>query len=67
MSSPMRSPRTKGLRFPDGIDFTAFDRVTAKLGPSEASELAGLIAFVASDDVPKMVGSVVSLDGGITA
>lgn len=63
----MRTPMTKGLDFPDGIDFTAFDRVTAKLGPSEPAELAGLIAFVASDDVPKMIGSVVSLDGGITA
>jgi NAD(P)-dependent dehydrogenase (short-subunit alcohol dehydrogenase family) len=63
----MRTPMTKGLDFPDGIDFTAFDRVTSRIGPSHASELAGLIAFVASDDVPKMVGSVVSLDGGITA
>ena len=63
----MRTPMTKGLDFPDGIDFTAFDRVTSKIGPSHASELAGLIAFVASDEVPKMVGSVVSLDGGITA
>ncbi len=63
----MRTPMTKGLDFPDGIDFSAFDRVTSKIGPSHASELAGLIAFVASDDVPKMVGSVVSLDGGITA
>ncbi|MGZ8766357.1 MAG: SDR family NAD(P)-dependent oxidoreductase [Acidimicrobiia bacterium] len=63
----MRTPMTKGLDFPDGIDFTAFDRVTSKVGPSKPSELAGLIAFVASDDVPKMVGSVVSLDGGITA
>jgi NAD(P)-dependent dehydrogenase (short-subunit alcohol dehydrogenase family) len=63
----MRTPMTKGLDFPDGIDFTAFDRVTSRIGPSQPSELAGLIAFVASDDVPKMVGSVVSLDGGITA
>lgn len=63
----MRTPMTKGLEFPDGIDFTAFDRVTSKIGASKPAELAGLIAFVASDDVPKMVGSVVSLDGGITA
>jgi meso-butanediol dehydrogenase / (S,S)-butanediol dehydrogenase / diacetyl reductase len=63
----MRTPMTKGLDFPDGIDFTAFDRVTSKVGASQPAELAGLIAFVASDDVPKMVGSVVSLDGGITA
>jgi NAD(P)-dependent dehydrogenase (short-subunit alcohol dehydrogenase family) len=63
----MRTPMTKGLHFPDGIDFTAFDRVTAKLGPSQPAELAGLIAYLASDDVPKMIGSVVSLDGGITA
>jgi NAD(P)-dependent dehydrogenase (short-subunit alcohol dehydrogenase family) len=63
----MRTPMTKGLDFPDGIDFTAFDRVTSKIGASKPAELAGLIAFVASDDVPKMVGSVVSLDGGITA
>jgi len=63
----MRTPMTKGLDFPDGIDFTAFDRVTSKIGASQPDELAGLIAFIASDDVPKMVGSVLSLDGGITA
>ena len=63
----MRTPMTKGLDFPDGIDLRAFDRVTSKVGPSRPDELAGLIAYIASDDVPKMVGSVLSLDGGITA
>ena len=64
----MRTPMTKGLDFPDGIDWMhAFDRVNSKLGPSEPAEVAGLIAFVASDDVPKLTGSILSLDGGITA
>lgn len=63
----MHTPMTSVIDFPDGIDFSAFDRVTSKIGASEPEELAGMIAYIASDDVPKMVGSVVSLDGGITA
>jgi NAD(P)-dependent dehydrogenase (short-subunit alcohol dehydrogenase family) len=63
----MRTPMTKALQMPDDVDYRAFDRVNSKLGPSEPAELAGLVAFIASDDVPKLTGSIVSLDGGITA
>jgi NAD(P)-dependent dehydrogenase (short-subunit alcohol dehydrogenase family) len=30
-------------------------------------EIAGLVAYVASDEARFMVGSVVSMDGGLTA
>jgi meso-butanediol dehydrogenase/(S,S)-butanediol dehydrogenase/diacetyl reductase len=44
-----------------------FARVTSPLGAAEPEELAGLIAYIASDDARYMVGSIVSMDGGITA
>jgi len=63
----MKTPMVRGFTMPEGVDFREFDRVNSPLGPSEPEELAGLIAFIASDDAPSMIGSIVSADGGITA
>jgi NAD(P)-dependent dehydrogenase (short-subunit alcohol dehydrogenase family) len=37
----------------------------SKLGVSEPEEVANCIAYIASDDARYMVGSVVSIDGGL--
>ncbi|MGH9049484.1 MAG: SDR family NAD(P)-dependent oxidoreductase [Acidimicrobiia bacterium] len=63
----MNTPMIAGFSMPEGVDLKEFARVTSPLGYSEPEELAGLIAFVASDDARYMVGSIVSMDGGITA
>lgn len=63
----MNTPMIAGFSMPEGVDLKAFARVTSSLGYAEPEELAGLIAFVASDDARYMVGSIVSMDGGITA
>jgi NAD(P)-dependent dehydrogenase (short-subunit alcohol dehydrogenase family) len=63
----MNTPMIAGFSMPEGVDLKEFARVTSPLGYAEPEELAGLIAYIASDDAKYMVGSIVSMDGGITA
>jgi NAD(P)-dependent dehydrogenase (short-subunit alcohol dehydrogenase family) len=63
----MNTPMIAGFTMPEGVNMKEFARVTSPLGAAEPEELAGLIAYVASDDARYMVGSIVSMDGGITA
>lgn len=52
---------------PEGVDMKMFRRVMSPLGAAEPEHVAGLVAFLASDDAAFMVGAIVSIDGGITA
>ena len=52
---------------PEGADTKFFKKIMSPLGMAKPSELAGLFAFVASDEARYMTGSIVSMDGGITA
>jgi len=52
--------------FPEGAKPEDFAGITSPLGYAEPEEMAGLIAFVASDEARYMVGQIVSMDGGIT-
>jgi meso-butanediol dehydrogenase / (S,S)-butanediol dehydrogenase / diacetyl reductase len=61
----MRTPLTKGFRLPEGIDFDVLRPVMSKLGASEPEEVASCIAYVASDEARYMIGSIVSIDGGL--
>ena len=63
----MNTPMIAGFTMPEGVHMKEFARVTSPLGAAEPEELAGLIAYIASDDGAYMVGSIVSMDGGITA
>jgi NAD(P)-dependent dehydrogenase (short-subunit alcohol dehydrogenase family) len=63
----MNTPMIAGFAPPEGVTLKAFARVTSPLGYSEPEELASLIAWIASDEARYMVGSIVSMDGGITA
>jgi NAD(P)-dependent dehydrogenase (short-subunit alcohol dehydrogenase family) len=63
----MNTPMIAGFSMPEGVSLKEFARVTSPLGYAEPEELAGLIAYIASDDARYMVGSIVSMDGGITA
>ena len=51
---------------PEGIDLRAFAKIRSPFGNCTAPEVAGLIAFIASDDGRYMTGSIVSIDGGLT-
>ncbi len=63
----MNTPMVAGFTMPEGVELKEFAKVISPLGYAEPEELAGLIAFVASDEARYMVGSIVSMDGGITA
>lgn len=52
--------------FPEGAKPEEFAGITSPIGYAEPEEVAGLIAFVASEDGRYMVGQIVGMDGGIT-
>jgi NAD(P)-dependent dehydrogenase (short-subunit alcohol dehydrogenase family) len=62
----MNTPMITTWGFPDGAKQEDFAAITSPLGYAEPEEIAGLIAFVASDEARYMVGQIVSMDGGIT-
>ena len=63
----MNTPMIAGFTMPEGVELKEFARVTSPLGYAEPEEVAGMIAYMASDDARYMTGSIVSFDGGITA
>ncbi len=63
----MNTPMIAGFTMPEGVNMKEFARVTSPLGAAEPEEVAGMIAYIASNDGRYMTGSIVSFDGGITA
>src|SRR5215204_6700512 len=61
----MRTPLTKGFRLPEDVDFDVLRPVMSKLGASQPEEVASCVAYVASDEARYMIGSIVSIDGGL--
>jgi NAD(P)-dependent dehydrogenase (short-subunit alcohol dehydrogenase family) len=61
----MRTPLTKGFRLPEGADFDMLRPIMSRIGASEPEEVAECIAYVASDMARYMIGSIVSIDGGL--
>ncbi len=62
----MRTPMLSSWALPEGARIEEFAQGTSPLGYAEPAEIAGLIAFVASDEGRYMVGQIVPMDGGIT-
>jgi NAD(P)-dependent dehydrogenase (short-subunit alcohol dehydrogenase family) len=52
--------------FPEGATMEDFASITSPLGYAEPEEIAGLIAFAASDEGRYMIGQILSMDGGVT-
>jgi NAD(P)-dependent dehydrogenase (short-subunit alcohol dehydrogenase family) len=61
----MRTPLTKGFRLPEGANVDLLRPVMSKVGVSEPEEVANCIGYVASDDARYMIGSIISIDGGL--
>ncbi len=61
----MRTPLTKGFRLPEDADFDVLRPVMSRIGVSEPEEVAECIAYVASDTARYMIGSIISIDGGL--
>jgi NAD(P)-dependent dehydrogenase (short-subunit alcohol dehydrogenase family) len=52
---------------PEGGEFKKLVSIIPARGPCAPEEIAGLFAYIASDEARNMTGSIVPLDGGITA
>jgi meso-butanediol dehydrogenase/(S,S)-butanediol dehydrogenase/diacetyl reductase len=52
---------------PSDLDFELMAPYTGHRGMAQASEIAALFAFIASDEARNMHGSIVSSDSGLTA
>jgi len=52
--------------FPEGVDLRKLYKLRSPFGNATAAEIAGVIAFVASDEARYMSGSIVAVDGGLT-
>lgn len=63
----MATPLQKAFyQLPDNADGTLINKLRSPLGNGKPEEVAGLIAFIASNDGRYMTGSIVSIDGGVT-
>lgn len=56
----------KGIEFPEDIDPGLMKRFMSVRGMSDPAEIAGAIAFIASEEARSMHGAVMSVDNGIT-
>ena len=53
--------------FPEGPDMELMGRYMGMRGMAQADDIASLVAYIASDDGHRIHGSVLSIDGGMTA
>ncbi len=60
------TPLLANFTFPPGADQTRMPR-GSRVPHAHPDEIASLVAYIASDEARFMVGSVVSMDGGLTA
>jgi NAD(P)-dependent dehydrogenase (short-subunit alcohol dehydrogenase family) len=62
----MDTPLQQDFRLPEGADPKLLAKLRSPLGKASPEEVAGLVAFVASDEGRYMTGAIVSIDGGLT-
>jgi NAD(P)-dependent dehydrogenase (short-subunit alcohol dehydrogenase family) len=58
---------TAGIQFPEGVSYKKFHRIMTPVGFATADEIAALLSYLASEEARIMTGSIVPIDGGITA
>jgi meso-butanediol dehydrogenase/(S,S)-butanediol dehydrogenase/diacetyl reductase len=58
---------TQTYQIPEDIDFELMAPYTGYRGMAEADEVAGLFAYLASDEAKSITGSIHSIDNGVTA
>ena len=58
------TPMSKGVKMPEGVDFSWMDRCKALHGPRPPEVVAGVVAMLASDDAAHINGEDIRIDGG---
>jgi NAD(P)-dependent dehydrogenase (short-subunit alcohol dehydrogenase family) len=61
------TPITQNFAMPEGARMKDFERIMSPLGFAQPEDVAGLVAYLASDDAWYVTGSINTIDGGITA
>ena len=61
------TPLVHEFGLPEGADFKQLDRIMTPLGYSTPSEVAGAIAYMASDEASYASGAILSIDGAISS
>ena len=59
--------QAQGFSLPEGAELDLLTRGSFQAEMAEASDIANVVCFVASDDASKMNGSILSVDGGEVA
>ncbi len=60
----IKTDMTKGIEFPDSMDFTLMSRISSLSGPKDAEVVAGVIAMLISADGAHITGEDIRVDGG---
>jgi meso-butanediol dehydrogenase / (S,S)-butanediol dehydrogenase / diacetyl reductase len=56
-----------GFMPPEGADWKKLGKMMTEMETAEPEEMANVFAFIASDEARYMTGSLIAMDGGITA
>jgi len=63
----VKTPLTGKLDFPEGMDWKLAKRYMGRREMSEPEEIAGAIAYLASNEAQSIHGAILAIDGGISA
>jgi NAD(P)-dependent dehydrogenase (short-subunit alcohol dehydrogenase family) len=61
------TPLVHGFGLPEGADFKALERIMSPMGFCSPAEVAASFAFLASDEAGYISGSILSVDGALSA